>query len=155
MNIKKITGITFSVLVLSFSVGGCATGQYDPNTYHGSQANMIGGYQSGVVIGVRDVAIQDNPSGFGAVGGTIIGGLIGAQFGGGSGKYIGAAIGSIGGGVIGNSVENSSSKVDAQEITVRLNNGSEMVLVQENTQQIQSGERVKLMSHNGHFRIVR
>lgn len=155
MNIKKIAGISISIIFLGISVGGCATGEYDPNTYHGSQANMVGGYQPGVVTSVRDVSIQDNPSGFGAVSGAIIGGLLGSQVGGGSGKYIGAAVGSVGGGVVGNSVEKSSSKVDAQEITVRLNNGADIVLVQENTQEIQSGERVKLMSHNGHFRIVR
>lgn len=155
MNIKKMTGISLSVVVIGLSVGGCATGQYDPNTYHGSQANMVGGYQSGVVTSVREVSIQDNPSGFGAVSGAIIGGLLGSQIGGGSGRYLGAAVGSVGGGVVGNSVENSASKVDAQEITVRLSNGADIVLVQENTQRIQSGERVKLMSHNGHFRIVR
>ena len=155
MNMKKIAGVSLSVIVIGLSVGGCATGQYDPNTYHGSQANMVGGYQSGVVTNVREVSIQDNPSGFGAVSGAIIGGFLGSQIGGGSGRYLGAAVGSIGGGVVGNSVENSTSKVDAQEITVRLSNGADIVLVQENTQNIQSGERVKLMSHNGHFRIVK
>lgn len=155
MNIKKMAGISLSVVVIGLSVGGCSTGQYDPNTYHGSQANMVGGYQSGVVTSVRDVSIQDSPSGFGAVSGAVIGGLLGSQVGGGSGRYLGAAVGSVGGGLLGNSVENSTSKVDAQEITIRLSNGADIVLVQENTQRIQSGERVKLMSHNGHFRIVR
>lgn len=135
---------------------GCATGQYDPNVYQGSQANMIGGYQSGVVTSVRDVAIQDNPTGFGAVSGAVIGGLIGSQVGGGSGQYIGAAIGTTAGGVVGNNVENNTTaRTDAQEITVKLSNGADIVIVQGNDQNIQSGERVKLMSHNGHFRIVR
>lgn len=151
----KIIGIAFSALALSLSVGGCATGQYDPNVYNGSQANMIGGYQPGVVTNVREVDIQDDPKGFGAVGGALIGGLLGSQVGGGSGQYIGAAVGTVGGSVIGNSVENSARRVDSQEITVKMDNGSTVVLVQEDTQKIQSGERVKLMSNNGHFRIVR
>jgi outer membrane lipoprotein SlyB len=149
--IKLITGL--SMLALA---SGCATGQYDPNVYQGSQANMIGGYQSGVVTAVRDVAIQDDPTGFGAVSGAVIGGLIGSQVGGGSGQYIGATIGTTAGGVVGNSVENNTTaKTEAQEITVRLSNGANIVIVQGNSQNIQSGERVKLMSHNGHFRIVK
>lgn len=147
----KIALASISVIALS----GCATGQYNPNVYQGSQANIIGGYQSGVVTAVRDVAIQDDPTGFGAVSGALIGGLIGSQVGGGSGQYIGAAIGTTAGGVFGNSVENNTARTNAQEITVQLNNGSNLVIVQGNTQNISKGQRVKLMSNNGNYRIVK
>lgn len=144
--------IASSTLVLS----GCATNRYDPNVYQGSQANMIGGYQSGTVTNVRNVQIQDSSSGVGAVAGAIIGGLAGAQFGGGTGRYVGATVGAVGGGVAGNMAESATTaRTQAQEITARLSNGSEVVIVQENTQGIQVGDRIRMMSHNGHFRIVR
>lgn len=151
----KLLKTTIALATLA-TLAGCATGnQYNPNIYHGSQANVIGGYQTGVVTGVRAVAIQDNTSGVGAVSGAVIGGLIGSSVGGGSGARIATAVGAVGGGVVGNSAESGARRTQAQEITVRLSNGSEIVVVQGNDLNIQSGERVRLMSHNGHFRVIR
>ena len=65
------------------------------------------------VVGVRSEERKGSGSGLGAVGGALIGGLLGNQIGGGTGKKIATVGGAVAGGMAGNEIErrNKSERV--------------------------------------------
>jgi len=71
---------------------------------------------------------QGQGSGLGAVGGAVVGGLLGNQVGGGRGKDVMTVVGAVGGGVAGNEVEKRVKATKSYEVTVRLNDGSSRVI---------------------------
>src|SRR5262245_28602477 len=64
----------------------------------------------GVVSDTHTETRKGKSSGLGAVGGAVVGGVVGHQFGGGSGKTAMTALGAVGGGVAGNEVEKNMKK---------------------------------------------
>jgi outer membrane lipoprotein SlyB len=59
---------------------------------------------------VRTEEREGKGSGLGAVGGAVVGGLLGNQVGGGSGKKLATVGGAVAGGVAGNAIEKNSKK---------------------------------------------
>jgi outer membrane lipoprotein SlyB len=99
----------------------------------------------GVIESTRVVTTKGEGSGIGAVGGAVVGGLLGNQVGGGSGKTVATAVGAVGGVIAGNEIEKRVNTTKSYEVTVRLNNGSSRVFSEANLPSWRNGEQVKIV----------
>ena len=100
----------------------------------------------GVVQSVREVATKGEGSGLGAVGGAVVGGLLGHQVGGGRGQDVATVVGVVGGAVAGNEVEKRVKSGKSYEITVRLEDGSNRVINEANAPSWRTGDRVRIVN---------
>lgn len=78
----------------------------------------------GQVESVAAVLQKGEGTGLGAVGGAVVGGLLGSQVGGGSGKNVATVLGAVGGGVAGNEVEKRSRATTSYRVNVRMDDGT-------------------------------
>lgn len=102
--------------------------------------------ECGVVQSVREIETKGEGTGLGAVGGAVVGGLLGHQVGGGSGKKIATVVGAVGGAVAGNEVEKRVKSGKSYEITVRFEDGSSRVIQEASTPSWRAGDRVKVIN---------
>jgi outer membrane lipoprotein SlyB len=84
----------------------------------------------GVVQSVTPVKQKGEATGVGAVGGAVVGGLIGNQMGGGSGKKAMTVIGAVGGGAAGHEIEKRARGTTVYRVSVRMNDGSVRTVTQ-------------------------
>lgn len=96
----------------------------------------------GTVESVTPVERKGSGTGLGAVGGGVLGAVLGNQIGGGNGRTAATILGAIGGGVAGNMVERNVRKTTVYEITVRMEDGSLRKL--ERAAPVAAGARVTL-----------
>ena len=106
----------------------------------------------GVVESVHEIKERGDGSGIGAVGGAVVGGLIGNQFGGGSGKKITTVAGAVGGAFAGHQIEKEVKATKSYEITIRLDDGSTEVVNTSAASSWQTGDKVKIV--NGQIRSI-
>jgi outer membrane lipoprotein SlyB len=141
------------------NVQGCAYQSSSADVYTGRQAQREAHIRLGVVESTRPVKIQRNqgePSGFGAIGGGLVGAVAGSAIGGGRGSLLTGIGGGIAGALAGNAVEQHVDTKDGVEITVRLDNGSLRAITQEVTPQeiFRAGDRVRLLTSGGITRVT-
>ncbi|MCM2972832.1 MULTISPECIES: glycine zipper 2TM domain-containing protein [Larsenimonas] len=139
-----------TALVISLAaLGGCANSDiYSGDVYSGQDAKTARYVHYGTVSQVRPVKIQagnQNDSGFGGIGGALLGGVLGSQFGGGSGRLLTSAVGAVGGAVAGSKIEQSANQVNAYEIQIQQDNGEQVVVVQKADHPYSVGQRVRLI----------
>jgi len=101
--------------------------------------------ECGVIESVRAIDAKGEGSGIGAVGGAVVGGLLGNQVGGGNGKKIMTAVGAVGGAVAGNEVEKRVKTTRSYEITVRFDDGSRRVISEADTPAWHAGDKVMVI----------
>jgi len=102
--------------------------------------------ECGVIESVREIAEKGKGSGIGAVGGAVVGGLLGNQVGGGRGQDVMTVVGAVGGAVAGNEVEKRVKTTKRYEVTVRLNDGSSRVISEANLPSWHIGDKVKIVN---------
>ena len=102
--------------------------------------------ECGVIESVREVDAKGQGSGLGAVGGAVVGGLLGNQVGAGRGKDAMTVIGAVGGGLAGNEVEKRVKTTKSYAVTVRLNDGSSRVISEANLPSWHTGDKVKIVN---------
>jgi len=85
----------------------------------------------GTVENVKEIEIQSDRTGIGAIAGGAVGGIAGSTVGSGRGSGIAAVLGAVAGGLIGDEIEKNVNKLNGQEITVSLNDGTKIVVAQE------------------------
>jgi outer membrane lipoprotein SlyB len=78
----------------------------------------------GTVESVRQVELEGQGTGLGAVAGGVAGGLLGNQFGSGKGKTAMTVLGAVGGGLAGNQVEKKARSETVYRVSVRMQDGS-------------------------------
>jgi outer membrane lipoprotein SlyB len=78
----------------------------------------------GTVQSVQEVKEKGQGSGLGAVGGAVVGGLLGNQVGGGNGKKVMTVVGAVGGGLAGHEAEKHIRATSAYDVQVRMEDGS-------------------------------
>jgi outer membrane lipoprotein SlyB len=96
---------------------------------------------------VKDVHTEQRKgkgSGVGAVGGAVVGGLLGHQVGGGSGKSLMTVGGAVAGGVAGNEIEKRAKKHTVWVTRVTLRDGSVKSYTQANDPHLSSGDVVHI-----------
>jgi outer membrane lipoprotein SlyB len=101
-------------------------------------------HDCGVIETIQVQQIKGEGSGLGAIGGAILGGVLGHQVGEGSGKQLARIGGAVLGGFAGNEVERRERASQRYEITVRLDDGSRRVISRTSPPPWQPGERVRV-----------
>ncbi|WP_035068703.1 glycine zipper 2TM domain-containing protein [Nitratidesulfovibrio termitidis] len=136
-----------TLLILGLAISGCAQ-TYGGGTYKGGQTRMSHTVQYGTVEQISDSVIEDSPSGLGALGGAVVGGVLGNMIGGGKGRVLTTLGGAVAGGAAGYAGEQAMKTKKAIEITVRLENGQVMSVVQEPDETFVVGDRVRILTGN-------
>ena len=78
----------------------------------------------GTVQSVQEVKEKGQGTGIGAIGGAVVGGLLGNQVGGGNGKKVMTVVGAVGGGLAGHEAEKHVRATTAYDVQVRMEDGS-------------------------------
>jgi len=98
----------------------------------------------GVVESVRAVEQPGEGTGLGAIGGAVLGGVLGHQVGEGTGKQIARIGGAILGGFAGNEAEKRMRTNSHYEITVRMDDGTRRTIKQTTAPAWHSGDKVRV-----------
>jgi len=119
------------VLAVTTLAAGCATSLSEP--------------RYATVIGISQFE-RSNPDTqlVGAVGGGLIGGVLGHQIGSGTGQEIATVIGAVGGGYIGSTIASKHDRETAYEITYRYEDGEVGTLTLRTKPSLQIGQRVRV-----------
>jgi outer membrane lipoprotein SlyB len=99
----------------------------------------------GVIESVRSVEHRPQSSGVGAVGGAVLGGLLGNQVGSGHGRQVATVAGAVGGAVAGNHIEGNMKTTHTWDIVVRMDNGSKRTIHQSSQPSWRSGDAVRVV----------
>jgi outer membrane lipoprotein SlyB len=102
--------------------------------------------ECGVIESIREIDAKGKGSGIGAVGGAVVGGLLGNQVGGGRGQDVMTVVGAVGGGLAGNEVEKRMKTTKSYEVTVRLNDGASRVFSYNGLPAWHTGDKVKVVN---------
>lgn len=153
------------LLVIPFlvaSIVGCATGpnSYSGAVYKGTQAQRSQQVTTGVVVGIRQITIQDDPNITGATVGAGIGALAVLGLAGTGGNPYGLAAGAIAAGVLGGTATDYISKKVLEqpgfEFTIKLKDGRMVTVVQTNIDMMATGDTVYLTkSQDGVLRVYK
>jgi len=98
----------------------------------------------GVVSNAHTETRKGKASGVGAVGGAVVGGVVGHQFGGGNGKTAMTALGAVGGGLAGNEIEKDMKKYTVWITTVTFRDGTRHTYERTSNPGLRTGDVVKL-----------
>ncbi len=101
--------------------------------------------ECGVIESVREVQHPGQSTGLGAVGGAVVGGLLGNQVGSGRGNTVATIAGAVGGTVAGNEIEKRVKSGKGYEITVRFEDGSTRVINSASAPSWRTGDRVRVV----------
>ena len=147
--------IFVSVLLLS---SGCAR-QISSDVYSASSVGEVSSSAPGVIIGARQVTIEDKEyleeNGLGLVGGGIGGALVGSQIGKGSGNTLAIIGGGVAGAVAGAYAEKALKTQNAMEYIISLESGETKSVVQGLDPVFAAGQKVWVIaSHQGRSRVI-
>lgn len=124
-----------------FALAGCAP-DYSPNTYDSAAVQQANKVDQGIVIGYRQVAISDDGT-VGTVAGGAAGGILGAQT---DSPTVPTALAALGGtvvgGLVGNTFQHAVGDTTGWEYIVREPKGDLVSVVQKQPQPIAIGQRV-------------
>lgn len=84
----------------------------------------------GTVESVKAEKHKGEGTGLGAVGGAVIGGVVGHQMGGGDGKKALTVLGAVGGGLAGHEVEKRARSTTVYQVQMRMDDGSARTVTQ-------------------------
>ena len=145
----------FALLTLFFLVSGCATSSSGV-VYNSRQTRTPQKVESGIVVSVTPVTIQDDGTGQGVVLGGVAGGFAGSTIGSGSGSTLGAVAGALGGAALGHLAEKQLKNKNGLEIRVHKPDGTIISVVQEADVMFYAGDRVDILTApKGTTRIVK
>lgn len=99
----------------------------------------------GVVEAVRKIEHRPQGSGVGAVGGAVVGGLLGNQIGGGHGRQLATVAGAVGGAVAGNQIEGNMKTTYSWDVVVRMDNGNKRTIHTSSAPQWRNGDAVRIV----------
>ena len=87
----------------------------------------------------------EHSSGLGAVGGAVVGGLLGNQVGSGNGRTLATVAGAAAGGYAGNRVERNMKAVTVTDVRVKMAKGGYRTITEEGKPRFHNGEHVRVM----------
>ncbi|MBS0320254.1 MAG: glycine zipper 2TM domain-containing protein [Proteobacteria bacterium] len=100
----------------------------------------------GVVTGIREVTVQGQSTGLGAVVGGILGGVLGHQVGSGHGNTAATVAGAVTGAVAGNLVEQNANSKKTYQVIVRMDDGHTKYFSAAGYPTLKPGDRVKFVN---------
>lgn len=101
--------------------------------------------ECGVIDMINVVEKKADGTGLGAVGGAVVGGLLGHQIGKGRGNTAATVVGVVGGAVAGNEVERRVKSVSEYHVTVRMDDGSARSFTFDSAPGYVVGEKIKVI----------
>lgn len=140
----KLSRATAAALLLALGVAGCSP-SLSPNTYNASAVQQANKADQGVVVGVRQVDVRVSGT-TGAVIGGAAGGIAGSQAGDGATSAFGALGGSVLGGLIGTGVEHAGGDTQAWEYIVRKGNKELVSVTQKDEVPLVVGQHVLVIT---------
>jgi outer membrane lipoprotein SlyB len=103
----------------------------------------------GKVIAINRIEIDGDGR---YIGGTVVGGLLGAaigsQIGGGDGRTAAGVVGAVGGALIGREIEKRRDRNEAFEVVIQLTNGQRHGVVYEDSPPLRVGDNVRIEANN-------
>lgn len=103
-------------------------------------------HECAVIEEVRTVEKAGQASGVGAVGGAVVGGILGHQVGAGRGKDLATVLGALGGGLGGNQIEKTVKTEKQYQIVVRYDDGNKGLFTQATAPSWHKGDKVKVIN---------
>ena len=101
--------------------------------------------ECGVIESVREIQHRGEGTGLGAIGGAVVGGLLGNQVGAGRGNTAATVVGAVGGVIAGNEIEKRVKATKGYEVTVRFDDGSSRVINEAHAPTWRTGDHVKVV----------
>lgn len=135
-------------LVASLAVPVAACSTHSADAYSRDEMGRAISVTNGMVVAVREVKVEGTESGVGAASGAAIGGVGGYQLGGDkSVNIIGAIGGAVIGGLIGLAAERGLTSDTAEEVVVRQDDGTTRAYIQkmDDPNALKAGDRVLIM----------
>lgn len=149
--------ILLATIVASLSLlAGCSAHQ-SANTYTTVNAQQKLKVSYAVITGIREVKLENAPSGAGGLAGAGIGGTLGNSAGQGHAGIIGTIAGALIGGVTGVITDKAINSNDGLEITYRMEKtGDEFVTAQarNGSETLKVGQRVRIIESEDTTRVV-
>jgi outer membrane lipoprotein SlyB len=132
-------------LLLALACAACAP-DFSPNTYSASSVQQAAKVEQGVVVGVRQVGVKVSGN-VGAATGGAAGAIAGSQLPGSNAtSAFGALGGTLIGGVIGSGMERAAGDTDAFEYVVRTSKGELVSVTQTDAVPLEIGGRVLVIA---------
>lgn len=100
----------------------------------------------GTVDSLREIDKPGEARGLGAVGGAVVGGLLGRQIAGDGNRATGTVIGAVGGAVAGHQIEKYAKAGKTWEIAVRFDDGRRQTFRQDGHASLKFGDRVRVVN---------
>jgi outer membrane lipoprotein SlyB len=101
--------------------------------------------ECGVIDTINVVDQKGSGSGLGAVGGAVVGGLLGNQVGAGRGNTVATVAGAVGGALAGNEVEKRVNSTKQYKVMVRMDDGNSRSFTFDSAPDYVVGEKVKII----------
>jgi outer membrane lipoprotein SlyB len=102
----------------------------------------------GTISAIREVDKKGEGTGLGAIGGAVIGGVLGNQIGRGKGKTIATVGGAAGGAYAGHQIEKSARSTKTWNVTVRMDDGSDRTIALGSAPALAVGDQVRVEGQN-------
>ncbi len=96
------------------------------------------------VLSARQVEVEGEASGVGAVTGGVAGGVLGHQIGQGSGRDIATIAGAVGGALAGHNIEKKMKRAPVYEVVLRMDSGEQRVMRFPSPPGVIAGDKVRI-----------
>jgi outer membrane lipoprotein SlyB len=126
-------------------LSGCASSPTSASTVSRSETGRAHRVEKGEVIYVREVTIEGEARGGGAVAGGLLGFAVGNTIGSGSGRGVARAAGTVAGAAAGSAAERAATTVPGVEVTVELESGEVVVIIQAADEMFKEGDQVRVL----------
>jgi outer membrane lipoprotein SlyB len=155
----RVQPITMAAMVLllisSLAWSGCATSPTAANTVRRGETGMAHTFERGEVIYVREVTIEGETQGLGAVAGGVMGLAVGNLVGGGRGRDLSRVTGTMAGAAAGTAIEQAVTTVAGVEVSILLESGELIVVIQAADEVFKPGDYVRVIRRaDGGVRVV-
>jgi outer membrane lipoprotein SlyB len=132
------------LLCSALALAGCASSPSSANTVRRSETGRAHTVQQGEVIYVREVTIEGEAHGAGAVAGGVMGFALGGLADG-RGRGVARAGGAVGGAMAGSAIERRVTTQTGVEVTIELEDGEVIVVIQAADEVFNKGDSVRVL----------
>ncbi len=149
--------ILLAAVLASLSLMAGCTAHQSANTYSTVNAQKKLKVSYAVIIGLREVQLENAPSGVGGIAGACVGGVLGSSLGDGRSGIIGTLTGAVIGGMTGVIADKAVHNHDGLEIAYRMEKtGDEFVTAQarKGSETLKVGQRVRIVESDDATRVV-
>lgn len=154
---KRVLALVAPTFVLGvvLTTSGCASSPTSANTVRRSETGMAHRFERGEVIYVREVTIEGESQGLGAVAGGVMGLAVGNLVGGGRGRDLSRVTGTMAGAAAGTAMERSVTTVAGVEVSILLESNEVVVVIQGADEVFKKGDYVRVIRRaDGGVRVV-